>query len=83
MYGPYLTIAEIEAKYPNEWVLLAEPAKRLNSLQVTGGCVLTHSADREEFDRRLLELTKSPELGDIAVFYTGKPNPDEVWLVNL
>ncbi|MCI0703470.1 MAG: hypothetical protein L0241_20515 [Planctomycetia bacterium] len=81
MNEQYLTIAEIEAKYPNEWVLLDKPVKKHKSLQVAGGRVLTHSADREEFDRQLLELTKSPELGDIAVFYTGKPNLDEVWLV--
>jgi hypothetical protein len=45
MNEPYLTIAEINAKYPNQWVLLANPTlTRLH--EVRGGHVLFHTADR-------------------------------------
>lgn len=50
-----LTMAEIEARFPSEWVLIGEP--RTDEAQhLLGGTVLFHSPDREEVDRKLLEL---------------------------
>ncbi len=79
MNAEYLTMAEIEKKYPNEWVLIDRP-KTNRSQRVLGGYVAMHSPDREEFDRRLDE---HPEVIDGAILYTGEPSPDEIWLLNL
>jgi hypothetical protein len=53
--GNVLTLAEIEARYPSEWVLIGDPQTD-EQLQVLSGTVLYHSPDRDEFDRKLLEL---------------------------
>ncbi|MGD9634109.1 MAG: hypothetical protein AB7G28_06910 [Pirellulales bacterium] len=49
-----LTIAEIEAKYPSEWILVADP-KTNDALEVESGTVLFHSADRDEVYRMAAE----------------------------
>jgi hypothetical protein len=50
-----LTVEEINARYPNEWVLLGEP-KTDRSLNVLSGLVLWHSVDREEVYQKAAEL---------------------------
>jgi hypothetical protein len=50
-----LTIEEIQARYAPEWVLIGEPQTDLRQ-RLLAGKVLFHSADRDEVDRRLLEL---------------------------
>ena len=53
--GDVLTLPEIEARYPDEWVLLAEPVWD-GDIDLKTGVVVFHSADREavwEADRRL------------------------------
>lgn len=50
-----LTIEQIEARFPSEWVLIAEPNTAPDQ-RLTGGRVLFHSPDRDEVDRKLLEL---------------------------
>ncbi len=50
-----LSIAEIEARYPSEWILIADP-KTNEALEVQGGRVLWHSADRDEVYRKAVEL---------------------------
>lgn len=78
MGEPYLTMAQIEAKYPNEWVFIDRP--KVNRYQeVAGGVVVWHHADRDEFDRKLSEF---PQVTDGALLYTGKPDPDEILLLN-
>ena len=68
-----LTIAEIEAKYHHEWVLVGDPETN-ESLEVVSGKVLCHSANRDEFDRRMLELKPKkfaiiyPEINQSATF---------------
>jgi hypothetical protein len=70
MYGPYLTIAEINAKYPNEWVFLANPtATRYH--EVTGGYVILHAADRAEY-LRLVGEWDDPQIKHLASHYTGE-----------
>jgi hypothetical protein len=76
MSEPYLTMAEIEAKYPNQWVLLDKPTLG-RSEKITGGHVVAHCADRAEFVRRFEEIVDS--LSDrIASWYTGSFPPEEV-----
>lgn len=75
MAEPYMTMAEIEAKYPNEWVFLANPTSRGKSLEVTGGCVVLHCTDRAEFIRRVFDF---PEVKDGALLFTGPPILDEL-----
>jgi hypothetical protein len=70
MAEAYLTMAEIEAKYPNEWVLLANP-KVTKYQEVLGGVVILHAPDREEF-YRLMEAWDDPEVVHLASRYTGK-----------
>jgi hypothetical protein len=69
----YLTMAEIEKLYPNQWVLIDRPTtQKRNPATVTGGYVVMHTPDRAELDRRLLSLREN-ELLDFAVLYTGRP----------
>jgi hypothetical protein len=62
-----LTRAEIEARFPSEWVLLAD-TQHDEHLRVLGGRVLCHSKDRDEVYDKAVEL--KPKSG--AVLYTGK-----------
>jgi hypothetical protein len=61
-----LTLAEIEARYGSEWILLAEPELDRNS-QLVGGRVLYHSKSRDEVDQKDLELRPTRA----AIIYTG------------
>ena len=61
-----LTIEEIECQFPSEWVLIGNPATDSNQ-KLTAGQVLFHSRDRDEVDRKLLEL-RPPRF---AFRYTG------------
>jgi hypothetical protein len=50
-----LTIAEIESRYPNDWILVVDPVTN-EALEVQSGKVAWHSADRDEVYRKALEL---------------------------
>ena len=50
-----LTIEEIKARYAPDWVLIGEPQTD-ECQRLLAGKVLFHHADRDEVDRRLLEL---------------------------
>jgi hypothetical protein len=50
-----LTIEEIEALFPSEWVLIGDPQTD-ESQHLLAGRVLFHSPERAEVDRKLLEL---------------------------
>ena len=52
----YLTMAEIEAKYPKEWVLIDRPTNNRRTGDVTGGYVIMHTPDRAAINQRLLSL---------------------------
>jgi len=70
----YLTMAEIEAAYPNEWVLIDRPTSpKRRPETVTGGYVVMHDADRGEFDRRLVDRDEFPHVVDCAILYIGVP----------
>jgi hypothetical protein len=81
MAEPYMTMAEIEAKYPNEWILVDKPTKDRRTGLTSGGIVVLHSSDRDDFDRR---FDKSLDgVGNCAILFTGKPNPNDIWLLNV
>jgi hypothetical protein len=71
-----LTMAEIEARFPKEWVLLTDPETN-EYQQVLCGRLTFHSPDRDEVDRQALLL---PTPRHIAVFYTG-PIPEDAEFV--
>lgn len=70
-----MTIAEIEARFDSEWVLLGDPVTD-SELNVESGHVLAHSPVRDEVDRSLLALRPR----HYAVCYTGRL-PDDVAVV--
>ncbi len=55
MMSDQLSIAEIESRYPNEWILVEDPITN-DALEVQSGKVICHSADRDEVYRKGLEL---------------------------
>jgi hypothetical protein len=61
-----LTLAEIEAQFASEWVLLEEP-QLSDALDVQAGRVLFHSEDREEVYRKAVELRPKR----FAMLFTG------------
>jgi hypothetical protein len=71
-----LTLAEIEARFPKEWVLLGDP-KTNEYQQILSGRLLFHSADRDEVDRQAI-LLSTPR--HIAVSYTGPLDEDVEFL---
>ncbi|VTS02205.1 unnamed protein product [Gemmata massiliana] len=73
MVEPYLTMAEIEAKYPNEWVLVDKLKKGRDGFAV-GGIVAAHGADKEAVLRQAESI---PKPVDLAFYYTG-PIPEDV-----
>lgn len=70
-----LSLAEIQERFPAEWVLLEDP-QTTESLAITAGKVLWHSKDRDEVYRKARELRPKHS----AILYTGKL-PDEVAVV--
>ncbi len=62
-----LSLAEIQARYNSEWVLLQDP-ETTDSLEVTRGQVLWHSKDRDEVYRKALELRPKHS----AILYVGE-----------
>jgi len=62
-----LTLAEIEDRYPSEWVLVADPELD-DELRVVRGKVVCHSKDRDEVYQKDIEL----RLKHAAYLYTGK-----------
>ena len=53
-----LTINEIEGRFPEKWVLIGDPRTDENE-RLLSGEVLFHSPNRDEVDRKLLELRPS------------------------
>jgi hypothetical protein len=62
-----LTIAEINANFESEWVLVGDPQTD-QSHAVLSGQVLWHSKDRDEVYRKAVELRPRR----FAMLYTGK-----------
>ena len=66
-----LTIAQIEARFDSEWILVGDPQTN-EALEVQSGRVLWHSKDREEVYRKAVELRPKRS----AMLYTGKMPKD-------
>jgi len=61
-----LTIAQIEAQFESEWVLVEDPQTN-EALEVQSGKVRWHSQDRDEVYRKAVELRPRR----FAMLYTG------------
>jgi hypothetical protein len=66
-----LTLAEIQAQFPGEWVLVADPQTG-PTRDVQSGNVLHHSKDRDEVYRQAVALRPAR----FALLYTGTMPPD-------
>lgn len=64
-----LTRAEIEARFPNEWILMVDPDPAVDVN--FRGLVVAHSKDRYE----LYEKSKEYRPRTIVVFFAGPPFP--------
>jgi hypothetical protein len=62
-----LTLAQIEAQFASEWVLVEDPQTD-EALEVQAGKVRWHSKDRDEVYRKAVELRPKR----FAMLYTGK-----------
>jgi hypothetical protein len=66
-----LTIAQIEAQFESEWVLIEDPQTN-EALEVQSGKARWHSQDRDEVYRKAVELRPRR----FAMLYTGKMPKD-------
>lgn len=66
----FMTRAEIEVRFPDEWILVIDPDIGPDHF-VRSGVVLAHSKDRDEIDRMAI---KAPAR-HIAVWFNGDPIP--------
>jgi hypothetical protein len=73
--GEYMSMAEIQARFDSEWVLLEDPETN-EFLEVKRGKVLWHDKDRDEVDRKALEFRPK----HYAILYMGKL-PEETAVV--
>jgi hypothetical protein len=65
----YLSIEEIYARYPDEWVLIDQPQTDPYH-KVLGGTVVAHGVERDKVDAKTFDL---PIPRHFAVRFTGKP----------
>jgi hypothetical protein len=77
MSEQYMTMAEIEKKYPQEWVLVGELKKGRTGFAI-GGVVLAHGTDKEAVLGAANHLPKPVEL---AFYFTGPIPEDMVFLL--
>ncbi len=63
-----LTLAEIKAGFPSEWILI-EDTETNESNELVGGRVLYHSPDRDEMYGQLWDLRPRR----FATYFTGPP----------
>ncbi|MBI4641683.1 MAG: hypothetical protein HY731_13380 [Candidatus Tectomicrobia bacterium] len=66
-----LTIAQIEAQFESEWILIEDPQTN-DALEVQSGRVRWHSKDRDEVYRKAVELRPKR----FAMLYTGEMPKD-------
>jgi hypothetical protein len=71
-----LTIEQMKAQYPDQWLLIAFTALDAN-LKVIAGEVLAHSVDRDEIYAALGQRNGR----SFAIEHTGSPDPDLAFLL--
>jgi len=76
MNAEVLTWEEIERRYPDEWVLIANPELGSED-EVLTGLVACHGADRVKVGRKAVEL----RLASGALLFTGQLWDEEVGYV--
>ena len=69
-----MTVAEIEKRFDNEWILVEDPVLDEDK-QVVGGRVLCHSKNRDEVYQKAVEL----RLKHSAFLHTG-PTPENIFI---
>ena len=67
-----LTIAEMERKYPNEWLFIIEPKTRANTTHLVSGIVQVHSKSRDA----VYDASRKFK-GDAAIRWTGDDTSQE------
>jgi len=72
-----LTIEEINARYPDEWVLIDNP-QMSRSHKILGGSVAFHSKDRDKAYRAANRL---PVRRRFATIFTGVDSDDVVYML--
>lgn len=72
-----LTIDQITAQYPDEWVLVGNP--NLSGAKVLGGFVIDHSKDKREIAYRQPNWRERYQTA-ITVFTGEKPKNRKFWL---
>jgi hypothetical protein len=73
----FLTLEEIEVRYPGEWVVLDE-VDFVGKSELTGGRVVFHSKGRDEAWARALEIRPKRA----AVLFMGEPDPDMTFMLS-
>jgi hypothetical protein len=80
-----LTIAEIKAQYPDQWVLVGNPQMREDNFvgplirKIIAGIVLFHSKDKRELGYKAADIAQTVE--ETACIYTGEiPKNRKFWL---
>lgn len=68
-----LTIEEIKAQYPNEWVLVGNPVMDTDKLNILSAVPLFHSKDKKEVC--YIGRSKTEGYNLISVIYTGQLKP--------
>jgi hypothetical protein len=71
-----MKIDEIEARFPDEWILVIDPETGPD-LKVRSGVVAAHSKDRDEVYR----TAKSLKPKRSAVWFNGEPPADAVFVL--
>lgn len=64
-----INIAEIKARYPDEWVLLGNPIMDDNDVDVIAGIPILHSKDKKEVC--YIGRDKTPAFEKITLLFTG------------
>lgn len=75
-----LTIAEIKAQYPDQWVLLAVADDYNSKKQLEQGVVLLHRKDYLELCYKGSEIAKNQLT---TILFTGEKNRNRKWLKSI
>ena len=67
-----LTIAEMEQKYPNEWLFIIEPEISENTTHLVSGIVQVNSKSRDDVSEASRKFK-----GNAAIRWTGDDTPQE------
>jgi len=66
-----MSFEEMKQNFPDEWVLVADPEKDPNSLQILSGIVLLHSKDKKTASFEGRDIVKEKKYNKYMLEYTG------------